>query len=150
MNKKVIKISENKLQELVQEKVNKILTEKPAIDLSYYDTISQNDNIIMEMSRINAKEPNGSIFPYEVFNVHIWSNDYNPPHFHILKDDWDVEFYIENGNFYKIKSQGKDKKVYSYMCRNVKEWLESICYIQPKLTNKENAILQWEQLHSQN
>lgn len=33
-----------------------------------------------------------------LFDVHIWSNDYNPPHFHILKDDWDVEFFIKTGD----------------------------------------------------
>lgn len=126
--------------------VDYILNETPAYLMDYYNSL-ENTSTIEEIARINKKESGNSIFPYNIFNVHIWSNDHNPPHFHVESNGWDLSFLIESGDFYKLNSSGNDKQTYNYIIKNVKKWLNMTCAVQPKLTNKENAELQWESLH---
>ena len=96
----------------------------------------------------NTKEDGCSIFPYNAFNVHILSTDHKLPHFHILSNGWNISFYISNGELYKINKEGKDSKTYKYIIENVKIWLTSKCAIIPQITNQQNGIAIWEQLHS--
>lgn len=100
-----------------------------------------------EMARINLNEPRGAIFPYKDYDVHIRSNDKEPARLHIITRDWDVEFYIANGELYKVKKKGKDEKVLKYIKDNVPKWLNSPCTALPSITNQQNANLQWVQLH---
>ena len=100
-----------------------------------------------EMARINTSEPQGAIFPYSEYDVHIWSNDHDPAHFHVITVDWDVSFLISNGSLYKVNKEGKQKKTLKYMCNNVTWWLNSPCDALPVITNQQNAQLQWIQLH---
>ena len=141
MNKKVL--FEKKVRDIVNETIKKYINESPALKINNVD---DDPALLTEMARINTKEKN--IFPYNDYNVHIWSNDHNPPHFHVMREDWDVIFLIDSGELFKVKNFGKDKKIYKYMIENVKKWLSNPCCMQPKLTNQENALLQWEQLHS--
>lgn len=104
---------------------------------------------LLEMARINKRETGKCFFPYTSWEIKIWSNDHNPPHFHILKDGWNVSFLIEDGSIYKIERKGENKQIYEYMVNNVQNWLSTNCFALPKITNKENAILQWEQLHDE-
>lgn len=144
MAKKVIKITEGQFREVVKESVKKVLDENVAYKLNY----EENTEPLVEMARINMKE-NGKqcIFPYNVWEVKIWSNDHEPPHFHIISKGWDVSFNIETGDLIKIHNQGKEKGVLDYMTSNVKKWLESPSAILPTITNKQNATLQWIQIH---
>lgn len=144
MAKKVIKITEGQFREVVKESVKKVLDENVAYKLNY----EENTEPLVEMARINMKE-NGKqcIFPYNVWEVKIWSNDHEPPHFHIISKGWDVSFNIETGDLIKIHNQGKEKDVLDYMTSNVKKWLESPSAILPTITNKQNATLQWIQIH---
>lgn len=144
-NKKVVQITESQLCNVVQKTVNKIV--KEGLALSDSDVYPMDDSQIVEMSRINKKESGNSQFPCEAWEVKIWSNDHDPAHFHILKDGWDVSFLIQNGDVLGVKSVGKKSGIYKYMVENVKEWLSNPCSAQPKLTNQENAQLQWDQLH---
>lgn len=96
---------------------------------------------------INKREQGNSIFPYNSFNVHIWSNDHNPPHFHVESEGWNIAFTIDDGKFLALKGQGKDMKVYNYIVKNVRNWLLQPCAIASKYTNQENALIIWEQLH---
>lgn len=107
--------------------------------------INKQPNI--EMSYINKKETDNSIFPYNLWELKILSNDHNIPHFHILRNGWNVSFIIESGDVLKIESYGKNNEDYNYMVNNVKQWLNSKCFLLPKITNRENATTQWEQLH---
>ena len=100
-----------------------------------------------EMARINTSEPQGAIFPYSEYDVHIWSNDHDPAHFHVITVDWDVSFLISNASLYKVNKEGKKKKTLKYMCNNVTRWLNSPCAALPVITNQQNAQLQWIQLH---
>ncbi len=99
----------------------------------------------MEVSKINTNESN--IFPYNEFEVKIWSNDHEPPHFHVICDGWNVSYAMEDGRRLEVLSKGCERNVFDYMEANVLKWLSSKCFIQPILTNKENTILQWVQLH---
>ena len=112
-------------------------------------SISTQRGVITEMARINKKETGRNIFPYDTWEIKIWSNDHTPPHFHIIREGWDVSFKIEDGELLLIKSKGRNTTIYDYMCNNVKNWLSVQCSAQSKLTNKENALLQWEQLHDE-
>lgn len=139
MNK--IKLSESKLKEAVSYAIEKILGEEQALTLNAVP-----DNVpILEMARINKKEM--SIFPFNSWEIKIWSNDHNPPHFHILRNDWNVSFDIESGSVINVEKKGENIEDYQYMLGHIKEWLDSPCAIQPKITNRENAFVQWEQLH---
>ena len=70
------------------DKLDKIITE------SINDFINEDMGIhrepLVEMSRINTNESN--IFPYNKFEVKIWSNDHEPPHFHVICDGWNLSF----------------------------------------------------------
>lgn len=98
---------------------------------------------INEMSRINAKEFYG-YFPYNKFDIKIWSNDHNPPHFHVIGDGWDIVVDIETGTILKTKREGKSSKFYKYVEDYIEEWLESPSAINKKQTNRETAMLAWE------
>lgn len=105
---------------------------------------SEYKNSLNEMARINVKEFNG-YFPYNKFDIRIWSNDHNPPHFHIIGNGWDIVVDIKSGDIIKTKKIGKDSKFYSYVKDVVKDWLNDKCAVIPKLTNKENAMNTWIQ-----
>ena len=105
-----------------------------------------NRNYINEMPRINKKETDRCIFPYNTWKIEILSNDHTPPHFHIISDGWNVSYKIEDGNMLQIEGIGKNDSIFDYMEKHVKEWLSTKCFAQPKLTNQENAMLLWQQI----
>lgn len=143
MERKIIKITETELKEIVANSANQILGEGCLAQSQYPDV----HEMITEKARINTKEAQGSIFPYQDYDVRIWSNDHEPAHFHIVTEDWDVSFLIADGSLYKVNAEGKKKKTLSYMCNKVVKWLNSPCAVLPVITNQQNAQLQWIQLH---
>lgn len=96
-----------------------------------------------EMARVNKKEFTG-YFPYNKFDIRIWSNDHNPPHFHVIADGWDIVVEIETGEILKIKTVGKSSKIYTYIKSVVKDWLKEKSAYNKKLTNKEAAQMYWD------
>ena len=102
--------------------------------------------VINEVARINLKEDTNGLFPYAEWKLRIFSSDTNPAHLHIVKDDWDVSFKIENGEMLCINSKGTDLDIFNYMCAHIKNWLTAPCTYLP-ISNRETAILTWEQLH---
>lgn len=97
-----------------------------------------------EMAKLNVKEFNG-FFPYNKFDIRIWTNDHNPPHFHVIGDGWDIVIDIKTGDIIKTKRIGKNSKFYTYVKNVVKDWLDEKCSISSKLTNRENALICWIQ-----
>lgn len=146
MEKKIIRLTENELHKIVEQTATQVID---TMTSSMPYQVNTQSGMITEMARINKNETGRSIFPYEAWEVKIWSSDHNPPHFHIIREGWDVSFTIEGGDLLMVKSRGGNKSIYDYMCSNVKRWLSSICSAQRKLTNQENAMLQWEQLHDE-
>ena len=139
MAKKTIILTESELNQIVKDTINELQ--------SHAINVRDNRDTLNEMARINKNETGKCIFPYDKWEVKIWSSDHNPPHFHIKCDGWNVSFVIENGSVLEVLGKGKDRQVYEYMTANVDEWLTSKCFAQPKLTNRENAQLIWDQLH---
>lgn len=137
-----MEIHKERLQEIVAESIERVLGEEcPACSVNS----EVNPGLLMEMARINRRE--NVLFPFAGWEIKIWSNDHTPPHFHIMKDGWNVSFEIGTGNLLGVEKSGANQSVYCYMMNNVQEWLNAPCAVQPKLTNRENAMLLWEQLH---
>ncbi len=145
----IMKICMDNIDKIITETINKDVKETASISIQPITSTKaiRHKNMITEMARINKNEMGKCIFPYSSWELKIWSNDHNPPHFHILCDGWNVSFRIDDGEVLQIEGKGVNASIFEYMRNNVKEWLSSTCFTQPKLTNKENAILQWEQLH---
>jgi hypothetical protein len=105
------------------------------------------NGLVIEKARINKKESEEGIFPYDSYIIRIWSNDPEPPHFHIENEGWDIAITINDGELYKIDHRGQDLQAYNHILSNVKCWLQSRNAIIPSITNKQNALSVWEQLH---
>ena len=147
MKKEKICITEERLYDMIRRSIRENFVGNAALKLPYQDNKPEN-NVVVEMARINKKETGRCYFPFDTWEIKIWSDDHMPPHFHIIRDGWDISFLIETGEVYKVKKKGKDKDIYDYAVSNVKTWLQSKCFMLPKITNQENAILQWEQIHN--
>lgn len=72
------------------------LNEIPELDREWVDNyIKENyPQSLNEMARVNTKEFYG-LFPSNKFEIKIWSNDHNPPHFHVILEGWNVIVEIE-------------------------------------------------------
>lgn len=103
-----------------------------------------NMNPIVEMARLNKREIGNVPFPYNKFDIRIWSNDHNPPHFHVISEGWDISFLIENGEEYRVNTHSNDSKIYSYIIKNIKPWLRMKNFKHPYMTNQEYAMEVWE------
>ena len=119
----------------MSKKVVRLKSEKPAI--------------IVEMARINKREGGNGIFPYSSYEVKIWSDDHEPPQFHVMKDGWNILFEIATGNLIRVEGRGRNVQDYDYIADNVKKWLVSKSANRPKETNQENAMATWEELHDE-
>lgn len=140
-------INEDTLRNIVKECIKKAINEDPALALNYYEEPQTNTDLITEMARINTDESN--LFPHNSYKIQIWSNDHTPPHFHVLKEGWDVAFLIETGELYKLNKTGENRQIYNYMTANIGRWLSAKCAVLPMVTNRQNANAVWRQLHSE-
>lgn len=100
-----------------------------------------------EISHINIQEGADSIFPREKFDVYVRDRDRGGPRFHVAKDGWDVAFFISNGKVHNICKRGADMGVLNKMREDAIKWLNQPCKLLPAMTNGQNALLQWKQLH---
>ena len=107
------------------DKLDKIITESTN-DFINEDMVMHREPLL-EMARINKKETGRCIFPYDKWEVKIWSDGHNPPHFHIIYNGWNVSYVIEDGRRLGILSEGSEKNIFDYMEANVQEWLSSKC-----------------------
>ena len=76
-----------RLKQYINEEVRKIINGK---------SVSLNNETLVEMARINLKEIGSVPFPTNKFDIKIWSNDHNPPHFHVICEGWNISFTIED------------------------------------------------------
>ena len=95
MAKKIIRLTENELAKAIHSSIKEL----ESVVLN-----ERSNTLLVEMARINTND--GGLSPFNSFEVKIWSNDHNPPHFHIIKDGWDVSFLIDDGEMLEIKTQG--------------------------------------------
>lgn len=129
-----------RLKQYISEEVRKIINGK---------SVSLNKETFVEMARINLKEVGSVPFPTNKFDIKIWSNDHNPPHFHVICEGWNILFTIEDGKELEVKNIGNHLSTYNYIVKNIPIWLDMPCKIAPKISNRENAFIQWQQLHEE-
>ena len=139
----------NELRELVHEEVEQFFTLNsiPLLDTKTLNEYIQREyaDSLNEMAKLNVRD--FGYFPYNKFDIKIWSNDHNPPHFHVMCDGWDIVVSIENGEILRVKTIGKDSKVYSYVEKNIIKWLkeEYKGRSNTQMTNQDMAFEVWEQ-----
>ena len=85
-------ISKKRMNKIIAESIHSVLAKEQK--KQKIDNININSDILDEMARINKKETGNCIFPYNAWELKIWSNDHNPPHFHIKRKGWNVSFII--------------------------------------------------------
>ena len=102
-----------------------------------------NMNPIVEMSKLNSRDRGAVPFPSDKFIIRIWSNDHNPPHFHVVAEGWDISFLIENGEVYRTNKVGKSSSMYNYIIKNIPKWLQ-MRHIGSKDTNQVFAYNIWD------
>ena len=103
---------------------------------------------LCEIARINVCESGNGLFPYNTWELKMYSNDHTPPHFHVIADGWDVSFKIDNGELLVVNRKGRNDTIYQYMMDNIPKWLEANCAVLPIATNKQNANAVWKQIHT--
>lgn len=144
---KVFTFTVGELKEYIQNHGVEILRETPEKLLEILD-LEIHREPLNEMAKMNLKDPMNSPFPPNKFDIIIWSNDHNPPHFHIKgPEEWEVTFTIETGKPLKVKHIGKSSKYYKYMVDNVPIWLNMLSYPRKKNTNREILEDEWNRLH---
>jgi len=107
--------------------------------------LHSNKSLFEEVARINIKE--NEFFSFNEYEIKIQSHDHNPPHLHIKSDGWNIAYEIETGKEIEIIERGEQRNVYEYITKNVVKWLDNKCALIPQITNRENAMAQWIQLH---
>lgn len=123
----------------------KIIEEKLKAELgwSYLEGSIPSEDI----SHINIQEGSDSVFPREMFDVYVRGGDKGSPRFHVAGGGWDVAFFIKNGEVHNICKRGADMGVLNKMREDAIKWLNQPCILLPAMTNGQNALLQWKQLH---
>lgn len=123
----------------------KIIEEKLRAEFgpSYLERVKPSEDIF----HINIKEGADSIFPRDKFDVYVRGGDICNPRFHVASDGWDVAFFIKNGEVHNICKRGADMGVLNKMREDAVKWLDQPYVFQPSMTNRENALLQWEKYH---
>lgn len=109
--------------------------------------------LLVEMARINVKQANGSM-PANKYDVRIWSNDHQPPHFHVTSPDrknadYEAIFEIETGNLIKVIFSKKNGVSFDNLEKLVKTWLNEKSAHMPDKTNREMAMAAWEENNEQ-
>lgn len=140
---KVYTFTVGELNEYIQEHSVELLRKTPEKLLEILD-LEIHREPLNEMAKMNLKDPMNSPFPPNKFDIIIWSNEHNPPHFHIKgPEEWEVTFSIETGEPLKVKHIGKSSKYYKYMVDNVPIWLKMPCSVNKKITNRDFLDARW-------
>ena len=91
---------------------------------------------VQDMARVNKGET--EIFPYDSYELRIYGNDHNPPHFHIksLQEKYHITVEIDTGELYQVKSTGRRgrKDKFIDVVKMAKLWLAA------KPTTKKDYI----------
>ncbi len=77
--------------------------------IHYFEMSESEIDFLIENPNFNSKERIATIKNLKVI---IYSNDHNPPHFHVVSKDYEVnaKFLIENGELLKGEINTKDLK----------------------------------------
>ncbi len=77
--------------------------------INYMELSESEIDFLIEQPVFNSKD---KITTINNLKVLIHSRDHNPPHFHVISNDYDInaKFLIENGNYISGKIKSKDLK----------------------------------------
>ena len=140
---KVYTFTVGELNEYIREHSVELLRKTPEKLLEILD-LEIHREPLNEMAKMNLKDPMNSPFPPNKFDIIIWSNEHNPPHFHVKgPEEWEVTFTIKTGKLLKVKHIGKSSKYYKYMVDNVPIWLKMPCSVNKKITNRDFLDDRW-------
>ena len=101
----------------------------------------------LDIARLNKRDGESDIFPYDKWQLTMRSDDAEPPHFHIISEGWDVTFSIESGKLIKVLTAGTDQSHLNYMMHSASLWLNSPSRFYSHISNRHAATLMWDQLH---
>lgn len=127
------------IKRLMHESVKKILRTKQ---------VTLNNGSLNEMARLNVDEYGAVPFPSNKFEIKIWSNDHNPPHFHVIVEGWNISFRISDGQILRVDNYGGSSKMYNYIVKNIPIWLKMKSVVAPLMTNQEYAMAAWRSAQS--
>lgn len=98
--------------------------------------------------RFNTKKEDSKLMPSNKYQVMVYSNDHNPPHFHVIDNNgWVVKFLIENGQLYDIEATGAKKSVLQYWNKNIPKWIKRPSNTDPSQTIKGRLIDLWNEMN---
>lgn len=91
---------------MASEILDRILKDTLRIFLCYDD---QTTDLVLNESNFAGKQQIGKI---EHLEVHIYSNDHNPPHFHVKSNDLKInaKFLLKNGEYLSGEISPRDTK----------------------------------------
>ena len=125
-----MKITENRLLELINRAMSQILHEQTGL--------------ILEYEQVNTNDDDTSYLPNDRFKVIVPTNDHMPPHFHVkTKDGWHISFKISNGALYREIGRGKNPKTLKYLTKSIPLWLQAQCQSDTSMTNKAFVAQIW-------
>lgn len=97
---------------------------------------------ILEMAQINTEDSSNSYFPWNKFKLYIYSNEHEPPHFHIINKQygWDIRVDAITGDLVGVKKYGNRRKQDKFVdiIRDAKSWLKEPS-ADPDYEGKNNA-----------
>ncbi|MCF0214292.1 MAG: DUF4160 domain-containing protein [Muribaculaceae bacterium] len=138
MRKKVIKLTERDLTNIVKETVNEVVE----------GGFDDGRCLINEMATMNSNDTSGAL-PNNSCIVEIRPNDHLPRHFHLIKKDcFELKFSIETGEFMgEVYSAGKYKL--AQLTKSVKEWLAQPSTVEDAegMSNRQMCKIQWNIYH---
>lgn len=104
-------------------------------------------NRICDFARLNKGETDN--LPYNLYEVKIWSDDHNPPHFHVesKQEGFDIRCSFD-GELLSVKRYGSRGRQDTFrdIIKRVKNWLDSKPQGKnnPFPTNRDYVKFVWE------
>jgi hypothetical protein len=151
MPKKVTKLTEDELEDVVKESFKRVHDEYAVAlnDENGNRTIGR--NIINEMARLNKKDGPQSPFPSDKYKIWVQGDNspHKPPHMHINypQEGWQIKVYIENGELWSVVSYGNRGRndTFSDVINWVKKWFEMPTTMPGRVgTNQQAALNEWD------
>lgn len=146
MEKKVIRINEADLRNIVKESVEQALN-----DADIMPTQNGGRNILNEMARLNKKDGSNSPFPSNKYKIWVQGDNspHKPAHMHISypQEEWQIKVYIESGQLWQIVNPGKRgaNDSFSDVIRQVQKWFKLPTTMPGRVgTNQDAALNEWE------
>ena len=135
MAKKVVRLTEDDLSEIVKETINEVVEEDAR-------------GLLNEMATMNCNDTSGTL-PSNSCIVEIRPNDHAPRHFHLIKKGcFELKFSIDTGDFMGEVYSNKKYKL-ALLTKAVKTWLAQPSTVEDAegMSNQQVCKIQWNIYH---